>query len=139
MVKMHRVTLSKYRFERAQEELKTAKELKNSGNMNLSANRSYYAIFYGMLAILSIDGFDSKHHSSVISYFSRSYVRSGIFEADTSAMIWSVFHMRHYADYEDFYKVSPEDAQKQIDKAEKFINMIQPYLDSCWAEMEKKS
>lgn len=63
------VDLSKYRFERAEAVLKTAQNNLTGGDTNSSVNRSYYAIFYGMLAVTSKDGFEASKHSSIISYF----------------------------------------------------------------------
>ena len=134
----YRLELSKYRFERAKENVNASEELLESGYINISASRSYYAVFYALLAVTELDGFESSKHSGVISYFNRNYVRTGIFDAKTSKIISYAFRNRRYADYEGLYEASPEDAQKQIDVAEEIISMIQSYLESRWAEMEKK-
>lgn len=116
----------------------TAKQLLLTGKLNSSVNRSYYAIFHAVRAVLAIDGFDSKKHSSVISYFSANYTRTGIFDASMSSLIWSAFITRGYSDYKDYYEVTPEKAQEQINNAEYIISTIKPYLESCWVEMENK-
>ncbi|MBR0080705.1 MAG: HEPN domain-containing protein [Synergistaceae bacterium] len=128
--------LSKYRFERAKTTLDTAKNIFDYGDTNASANRSYYAVFYAMLAVTSLDGFEASKHSSVISYFNRNYVKTKIFSGSISDMIRTAFRMRTNADYEDFYKVSPDRAKIMIEYAEKVINMIQPYLEKCWEEIK---
>ena len=138
MDERNRLNLSKYRFEKAKEELETSQENFSSGKMNASANRSYYAIFHALRSVLAIDGFDSKKHMGVISYFNRSYVKTRIFDGGISDLIQSAFRVRGNADYEDYYEVTAEEAQQQINNAETIINMIQPYLESCWAEMERK-
>lgn len=56
-----------------------------------------------------------------------------------SGLIQSAFEVRGHADYEDYYEVSREAAQEQINNAEYIISMIQPYLETVWAEMESKS
>ena len=128
--------MSRYRFERAAEELDTAKQLLALGKHNKSANSSYYAIFHALRAVVAMDGFDSKKHKGIISYFNCSYVRTGIFPPGISKLIDSAFDIRGNADYEDFYEVSDEAAQEQISNAEYIISIIEPYLKSCWAEME---
>ena len=130
--------LSKYRFERA---LRTLEEAKNNfylGSYNLSANRAYYAIFYGMLAVTANDGFEASKHSSVSSYFRKNYVKTKIFDKNLSDIITEAFNTRTYSDYEDYYEVSPEEAENQISNAEFFLEAIRPYLETCWAEMEEK-
>ena len=43
-----------------------------------AANRSYYAIFHAMRAVLALDGIDMKRHSGVMSEFRRLYIKTGI-------------------------------------------------------------
>ena len=133
-----RKDLSRYRLERAAEELDISRHLLTSGNYNASANRSYYAIFHALRAVLALDGFDAKKHSSIISHFNRNYVKPGVFPPDTSKLIDAAFEVRGNADYKDYYVVTPEAAQKQINDAEAIINMITHYLESCWAEITKE-
>ncbi len=46
--------------------------------------------------------------------------------------------MREYAVYKDYYVVTPEAAQEQINNAEAIINMITHYLESRWTELTKE-
>ena len=89
-----------------------------------------------MRAVLALDGFDSKKHKGVISYFNQHYVKTKIFPPSVSKIIDDAFNVRGNADYEDYYEVTAESAQEQINNAEYIISLIQPYLESCWAEME---
>lgn len=59
--------LSNARFEHANECLTAAQSLLDSSNYKSVANRSYYAIFHAMRAVLAFDGIDMKHHSGIIS------------------------------------------------------------------------
>ena len=133
-----RSDLSRYRFERAREEVAIAKDMLLSGRLLNSASRSYYAMFHAVRSVLALEGFDSKKHSSVISRFGQNYVRTGIFPLDTTSIIWNSFRIRRYSDYEDYYEVTPELAQAQIDKAEEILSMIHEYLESCWQIIEEE-
>ena len=117
------IDLSRYRFDTAREDLETAKMMFDAGKWKASLNRSYYAIFHALRSVTALDGFDAKKHS---------YVKSGTFEAGISSLIDTAFRMRGNADYQDFYIVSKEQTQQQIDNAEKVIAMIQPYLEERW-------
>ena len=128
------IDLSKYRFETAREDLEIAKMLFDAGKWKASLNRSYYAIFHALRSVTALDRFDAKKHSSVISYFNRQYVKSGIFEGGVSSLIDTAFRMRGNADYQDFYVVSKEQTQQQIENADKIIAMIQPYLEERWQQ-----
>ena len=65
-------------------------------------------------------------------------MKTKIFPPGVSEIIDDAFNVRGNADYEDYYEVSPEKAQEQISNAEYIISIIQPYLESCWAEIEQE-
>ena len=134
----YRLNLSIYRFDRAKEELNVARELLEAGHMNASASRSYYAAFYALLAVTELDGFESAKHSGVISRFKFCYLKTNILDRKLSKLIDSSFCMRKYADYEQFYIVSFEEAQQQIDSADEIIVTLQHYLESRWADLRKQ-
>ena len=110
--------LSKYRLEKAKEDLKTARDNYCEGSYRASINRSYYAIFHALRAITALDQFDSSKHSGIIAYINQHYVKTGIFDKSFSKMVDKAFRYREKADYEDFYVVAIEDAEDQIEKAE---------------------
>ena len=124
------VELSKYRYERALEDLKNAKEVFNSGSDKLALNRSYYAIFHAMRAVNVLDEFDSSKHSGVIAHFNQFHVKTGDFEKIASKIIQNAMEMREHADYEDFFVASKKDAEEQISKAEQFLGYVESFLKS---------
>lgn len=69
------VDLSKYRLDKAKDVLKDAELLFKGGSYASSANRSYYALFHGLRAVIILDGYDSEKHSGIISFFNRYYVK----------------------------------------------------------------
>lgn len=120
--------LSKYRYERAIEELKNAKEVFDSGSYNLALNRSYYAIFHAMRAVNVLDEFDSSKHSGVIAHFNQYHVKTGDFEKIASKIIQNAMEMREHADYEDFFVASKKDVEEQISRAEQFLEYVKIFL-----------
>ena len=120
--------LSKYRYERALEDLKNAKEVFDSGSYKLALNRSYYAIFHAMRAVNVLDEFDSSKHSGVIAHFNQYHVKTGDFEKVASKIIQNAMEMREHADYEDFFVASKKDAEEQISKAEQFLGYVECFL-----------
>lgn len=120
--------LSKYRYERALEDLKNAKEVFNSGSYKLALNRSYYAIFHAMRAVNVLDEFDSSKHSGVIAHFNQYHVKTGDFEKIASKIIQNAMEMREHADYEDFFVASKKDAEEQINRAEQFLGYVDVFL-----------
>ena len=124
--------LSLYRYETAKENLESAGILLKEGKYKASVNRSYYAIFHSLRSVTVLDQFDSSKHSGVISYFNRTYVKEGIFDKSFSKMIDTSFRLREKADYQDFVIISREQAQEQIEKAEKVIEIVGIYLEQRW-------
>ncbi len=123
-----RKALSAVRLEHAKECLSAAKSLENSGNYKSAANRSYYAIFHSMRAVLAFDGIDMKHHSGIISEFRRLYIKSGIFKSELSEIISVLFDIRTESDYDDFFVISKQEVVKQIENAEYFVSAVEEYL-----------
>ena len=120
--------LSVYRFEKAKEDLITSKILLEQQMFKASINRSYYAIFHAMRAVTVLHGFDSSKHSGIIANFNQKYVKEGIFNKETSKIIKGAYMLREKSDYEDFYIASRQETEEQLEKAEKFIKIIEEYL-----------
>lgn len=120
--------LSAARFEHAKECLEAAQLLLNAENYKSAANRSYYAIFHAMRAVLAYDEIDMKHHSGIISEFRRLYIKTGIFDAYMSTIISVLFNVRQDSDYDDFFVISKTEVVEQIENADAFLSKIQEYL-----------
>lgn len=128
------IDLSKYRLDTAKGDLKAARLLFDATEFRSSVNRSYYAIFHALRAVLALDGFDSSKHSGIISYFNLNYVKTDVFSREVSKMISSAYRLREKADYQDFYIVTIEEADEQIRKADIVINVISEYLNARYSK-----
>lgn len=126
------IDLSQYRFQSAKEDLETAMLLIKDGKFKASVNRSYYAIFHSLRAVTALAEFDSSKHSGVIAFFNRNYVKEGIFDKSISKLIDTSYRLREKADYQDFVVISKNQAIEQMEKAQKVLDMIEPYLQKCW-------
>lgn len=120
--------LSKARLDNAEECLSASRGLIKQGNYKSAANRSYYAVFHSMRAVLAFDEIDMKHHSGIISEFRRLYIKTNIFDASLSAIISALFEIRTDSDYDDFFVISKAEIEEQVRNAQKFINEIKNYL-----------
>ena len=123
-----RKALSQARLEHAVECLSAARSLLESENYKSAANRSYYAVFHAMRAVLAFDEIDMKHHSGIISEFRRRYIKTGIFEPRMSEIISVLFDVRTDSDYDDFFVISKADTAAQIQNAAYFVSSVQAYL-----------
>lgn len=120
--------LSRYRFETGLEALADARLMYENGRYKNALNRAYYAIFHAIRAVNALTGFDSSKHSGVIAYFNQNYVKTEIFPRELSKLIRLASENREKADYLDFFIASREEAEKQIQRAEQFLEHIEKYL-----------
>ena len=116
-----KIALSKVRLERAKDCLKDSKLLAEADGFRASANRSYYAVFHAMRAVLAFDEFDSKKHSGIIAEFRKRYIKNGIFNNDISNIIGNQFDIRTHSDYDDFYVISKNESLNQLAEAKKWL------------------
>ena len=114
--------LAKVRFEHSMQCLKTSQLLVDAADYKCAANRSYYSLFHSMRTVLAFDGYDVKKHSAVISKFRLLYIKTGVFDSKLSNYITDMFEMRNDSDYDDFYLLSKEDVEDQINNAKELLN-----------------
>lgn len=123
--------LVSYRLESAKEKLKAAVALLAEGYYKDSVGRSYYAIFTTARALLATKRLDSVKHSGVIALFNQHFVKTGVVDKETSKLIEKAKLYRERADYGDYFIVSKEEAESQIDSANKFISDIEKVVNQC--------
>ncbi|MBR4911197.1 MAG: HEPN domain-containing protein [Clostridia bacterium] len=122
--------MCKYRLDKARDYIKDADSTLELGMYDTAANRSYYAIFHTVRALLALDGKDFKKHSGVISFFQSDYIKTGVFKKEMSDIIKSAFSLRQESDYEDFYVISHDEVIKQVKEAKEFYDNVKAYIDT---------
>lgn len=123
-----KTTLSRVRLENAARCIKSSKLLLDDGDYKSAANRSYYAVFYAIRAVLALDGVDYKKHSAVISHFRKEYIKTEIFNVSFSEILSELFEIRTDSDYDDFFILSKDDVIRPINNAELFTDAVTRYL-----------
>jgi len=118
-------SLSGYRLNKSRSLLVQAELLLANHQYDGSINRSYYAIFNAVRAVLALVRIDNRSHQGVMSYFDRYFVKSGVLDKQLSKIIHTAFDTRQDNDYEDFYDPSEADAQEQYNNAILFIREIE--------------
>ena len=119
-----KVELSKYRFQKAEEMLLSAKRDIEAEDYASANNRAYYAIFHAMRAVLALDSEDFKKHSAVIARFTLHYLKPEILPREYSKLISNASLIRNRSDYEDFYICSVEDTKTLFSGAAAFCGEI---------------
>lgn len=120
--------LAKYRLNQARENLEEAEALFSINKFKGANNRAYYSIFHAIKALLALEQTDFKKHSSVIAYFNKEYISKGIFSKELGKRVSESRFYREKSDYVDFYIVTKEESQAQIDTAKLIIETIEDFL-----------
>lgn len=66
----------------------------------------------------------------------RIYVKTGIFDVELSEVLTSASEVRNSSDYDDFYVISKEEVDNQIENAEVFSRDIKEYLKKRYETMK---
>lgn len=123
------IALSNYRLEQAKENLEEAEALFDINKYKGASNRAYYAIFHAMKAVLALKQVDFKKHSSVIAYFNKEYFAKNIFPRELGKGVSEARFFREKSDYIDFYIVTREECNNQIQTAKKMIECVEGYIN----------
>ena len=132
-------TLATYRLEQADESLKSTQILIEHGQYRSAVNRAYYAMFYGVLALLAVSDNQTSKHSGVISLFDRDFVKTGKFDKAFSRWLHDAFELRQESDYQELVTVSCEQAQTMLEHAQTFVAGVKEQLQQTMATDEDES
>lgn len=122
-----RETIFAYRMRQAEETLAESARMLESGFSPRSiVNRSYYAMFYAVLALFihSNTPHKTSKHSGVIGIFNKEFIHTGKLDARFAKMFYDLFDERMELDYRDFAEVSGEDARNAVSSALEFVSAI---------------
>jgi uncharacterized protein (UPF0332 family) len=124
-------TLIKYRIRQADETIAAAEGLYR---INCSArsivNRTYYAIFYAINALLLKENIALKtsKHIGVISIFDKEIIHSGKIDKKYSDIVHRQFEMRQKGDYRALVEISMDEAKEAIREANEFVKAVRSMI-----------
>jgi len=115
-------------LERAETNLKAAKDLVDKEYFDIAAARAYYAAFYAASALLLSQGIDTNKHSGVIALIHQYFVKTGKLDKDQGKNLNWLFEIRGVGDYGVSVHVASGEAYLSINIAEKFLNSVKQIL-----------
>lgn len=119
----------RFRIEQANETLRDAKSLYETGTLHGVINRLYYACFYGVLALLFTEGASSKKHTGILSLLDRDWVKTGRLSPDSGRFLRRLFDLRLQADYGYPLRLERDDVAKWLRDGEHFLNEVLARVD----------
>lgn len=115
-------------LQQAEEAIEEARVLAEAGHPRGSVNRSYYAMFYSVQALLAKAGLKTSKHSGAIALFDREFVKNGIFGKELSRNLHRLFDLRQDSDYGDLFAATVNDAIEVLEHSRQFVNQVSLYL-----------
>jgi uncharacterized protein (UPF0332 family) len=100
----------------------------NLTNGRSAVNRAYYAMFYGVLALLAARQAETSKHSGAISQFDQLYVKTALLPKDFSPWLHDAFLNRRAADYGSELTLSREDIDALLAHARDFLAGVRQFL-----------
>jgi uncharacterized protein (UPF0332 family) len=122
------VELSKHRLATAKDTFSIAQVCFENEGYRDAVNRSYYATFYALRAVLALEGVDFKRHKDVVAYFNQHYVATEKFNRNLGRRIGRLKTMREDCDYDDFFVVKLDDVIAQIETARMVLEAVEAYM-----------
>ena len=117
------------RLEQARETLKEADALREHELWRGVINRSYYAMFYAVLALGVYKQIVLSKHSQAIAFFDKEFVKTGTFPRELSRSLHLGFDQRQVNDYGDIWAVNQEEAETIFSEARLFVKSVDDYLN----------
>ena len=131
-----KIDLCIYRMRSAIETLGVSALCLESQHYKDSINRSYYAAFYAVKAVLALEEIDFKRHKDAVAHFNKTYVATDIFPREIGKKLGRLKQERETSDYDDFYIASKEESERQISVADEFIVLAEKY---CMEQLQEKN
>lgn len=91
-------------------------------------NRSYYAMFYAVLALAASKGQAISKHTHAIAFFDKEFVRKGVFPKEISRSLHFGFEDRQARDYGEIWEIERADVEAVFQEAKNFVDAIENYL-----------
>ena len=116
-----KLSLSRYRLEKAKKLLEDARILLEQQRFESSINRSYYAALTAAKAVLILFGIDPKTHEGVKTMVGKKLIMDGYAPNEYAKWFRGLLAEREDADYADFVKIDRNDADEAYNHASAFV------------------
>ena len=126
----------RYWWSKALECLASARRECNAGSYSCTMNRLYYAVFYGVCAVLFERQQSFRKHSGVRAAFHRQFIKTGLLDTKWGQLYDQLFEDRQEGDYVVFVSFEPGYVQLQVGQCSEFLERPQLLLSSSLDEIE---
>lgn len=118
------------RLQQAELAIQRVESCLSSHEPEIAANRIYYGMFYAMLALALLHGFESSKHQQMAGWFNKNFVHTGIFPNSFSGLVKKAFKARSDADYEVNKIPAQADLEAMFADMKLFISTIKAWIEA---------
>jgi len=95
----------------------------------VTQNRNYYAVFYIVLALAYLDGFQTGKHHKLFGWFNKEYIyKNKIFDIKLKDIYQTLMANREKTDYEVSEVPTKEQAEQGLADAKFFVATVKEYI-----------
>jgi len=116
-------------IERAEDFYLDSQYLLQGKRFEAVVNRSYYAMFTGVQALLFTKNVFSKTHQGAQVKFHELFIRTGIIPEGMGKILNETYEKRQLSDYDVDAEISQIEAEKVLENTRLFLDKIKTYLD----------
>ena len=116
-------------LQKARDCLEDSDYLLSGNRLEASCNRSYYAIFDSIQALLSLtENVYFKTHQGAHIKFRELYLKERKLPIELNEILTEAFALRQGSDYEIEFEISKDKALALFENATKFVDIITDYI-----------
>lgn len=108
-------------LEIADEMLFDAELMVREKRIRSAVNRSYYAMFHAVKAILLQSGTDCESHGGAMNRFGEYVVKKGLMDKRFAKSLHRAYRLREKSDYHSLIEIEEEKAGQTLSEAREFI------------------
>lgn len=132
-----KIALSNYRYQKSKETLLDSVTNLNSGAYKTSINRSYYAVLHAARSLLILKGIDPLRHEGIKTMLSLHFIKTNLLPAESIMIYKYLFSLRTDVDYGDFEIITASDAGDALEKAKRFLEIVEPLREQLVRQLEE--
>lgn len=129
MTQEERNHLVSLRMQQAVATISEARQCIEQELLPAATNRIYYGMFYAMLALGLLRGFETSKHQQMIGWFNKQFVHTGIFPKQFGRMAKDAFEVRMDSDYKVTQTPSTEQLESLLADMSLFITTIKDWIE----------
>jgi hypothetical protein len=130
MTPEQRMHLISMRIEQADQAIQRVESCLANNQPELAANRIYYGLFYAILALALMQGFETSKHQQIQGWFNKNFVHTGIFPNQFSKIVKDAFVARTDADYKLDSIPASGDLEAMFVDMKLFISTIKVWIEA---------